>query len=213
MELIKTKSFRWIELILVFIGIPLIYYYNLIPFHKSIPLLAVFSLFLFILIKDKSFSSRIFGFNRFLGWKYLLLRFLAFAILSGIAVFVFSKEYLFILPKEHPKLWLLIMVFYPVWSAYPQELIYRSWFFHRYEGLVKKQWLFIAINAVLFSFSHIIFENWLAIVLTFFGGIMFALTYKKSNSLLVVFAEHMLYGNWIFTIGIGQYFYAPTGGF
>lgn len=72
--------------------------------------------------------------------------------------------------------------------------------------------VFIGLNAVLFSFSHIIFNNWLAIVLTFFGGIMFAFTYRKSNSLMVVFIEHMLYGNWIFTVGIGQYFYAPTAG-
>jgi membrane protease YdiL (CAAX protease family) len=213
MELFKTRQYKWAEMILVFIGIPLIYYFNLIPFHKSIPLLAVFFLFLFLLIRDKSFSSRIFGWNKFAGWKYLLVRFIAFVMISALAVFIFSKEFLFILPREQINLWLLIMVFYPVWSAYPQELIYRGWFFHRYRGLVKREWLFIGLNAALFAFSHIIFENWLAIALSFFGGIMFAMTYKKSKSLLVVFVEHMLYGNWIFTVGIGQYFYAPTGGY
>jgi membrane protease YdiL (CAAX protease family) len=104
------------------------------------------------------------------------------------------------------------MIFYPIWSAFPQELIYRSWFFHRYRDLVKKEWVLIGMNALLFSFGHIIFENLLAIILTFIGGILFALTYKKSNSLMVVFIEHMLYGNWIFTLGIGQYFYSPTLG-
>jgi membrane protease YdiL (CAAX protease family) len=100
--------------------------------------------------------------------------------------------------------------FYPIWSAYPQELIYRSWYFHRYRSLFKREWVFIFLNALLFSFSHIIFRNWLAIVMTFFGGLMFAYTYRKSNSLMTVFIEHLLYGNYIFTVGIGQYFYAPT---
>jgi len=67
--------------------------------------------------------------------------------------------------------------------------------------------LFIFINALLFSFSHIIFNNWLAIILTFFISFLFAYTYKKSNSLLVVSLEHALYGNLIFTVGIGDFFY------
>jgi len=210
MKIQKSPLFKWIELILVFIGLPLLYYFNYIPFHKAIPLLAVFTLFLFILIKDKNFNSKIFGMNRFNDWKALLLRFTGFIVISLVSVYYFSGDFLFILPRERPGLWLLILLFYPLWSAYPQELIYRSWFFHRYRNLVKKEWLFIGINALLFSFSHIIFNDWLAIILTFFGGMMFAYTYKRSNSLLVVFVEHMLYGNWIFTVGIGQYFYAPT---
>ncbi len=62
-------------------------------------------------------------------------------------------------------------------------------------------------NAFLFSFSHIIFRNWLALALTFVGGFLFALTYKRSQSLLTVFIEHTLYGDFIFTVGIGQFFY------
>ena len=81
--------------------------------------------------------------------------------------------------------------------------------FHRYRSLISDERLFFLLNAALFSFSHIIFRNWLAIVLTFFGGLMFVYTYRKSNSLIVVFTEHMLYGNFIFTVGIGQYFYLP----
>ncbi|MGC9341311.1 MAG: CPBP family intramembrane glutamic endopeptidase, partial [Bacteroidales bacterium] len=125
-------------------------------------------------------------------------------------VYIFSRDFLFYLPRERLNLWILILVFYPIWSAYPQELIYRGWFFHRYRDLVKKEWVFIGLNASLFSFSHIIFNNWLAIFLTFIGGIMFAYTYKRSNSIMVVFIEHMIYGNWIFTVGIGEYFYSPT---
>ncbi|MGC9341312.1 MAG: hypothetical protein ACP5E3_01280, partial [Bacteroidales bacterium] len=63
MRVLKSPLLKWIELVLFFIGVPLIYYFNYIPFHKSIPLLTVFFLFLFILIRDKSFDSKKFGLN------------------------------------------------------------------------------------------------------------------------------------------------------
>lgn len=210
MMLIHSKLWRWCEIILVFVGLPLLYYFDYIPFHKSIPLLTVFLLFLFLLIRDKSFDRKKFGFNGFSTRRLLFIRFIIFVIVSSLLVLILSPENLFILPRKQLTLWIMIMIFYPIWSAYPQELIYRSWYFHRYRSLFKREWAFLVLNALLFSFSHIIFRNWLAIVLTFFGGLMFALTYKRSNSLMTVFIEHLLYGNYIFTVGIGQYFYAPT---
>lgn len=211
MKLFNSRAFKWFELIIIFIGLPLIYYYDLIPFHKSIPLLAVFIIFLVILLKDKNFDNKkIYHFFHFSNWKTVLIRFILFSIITTVAVYYTSREFLFYLPKEELGLWLLIIISYPIWSAYPQELIYRGYFYHRYKNLIKKDWLMILINAFLFSFSHIIFENLLALILTFLGGIMFSITYKRSNSLMVVFSEHTLYGIWIFTVGIGQYFYAPT---
>ncbi len=210
---LKTKFhngnlYKSLELIVLFIGIPLIYYFDFIPFHKSIPLLTIFLIFLIVLLKDKKFDRKRFGFNKFRNWKPILLRFGVFVVISTFLVWIISPEYLFILPKERTFLWLMILLFYPLWSAFPQELIYRTYFFHRYGKLFKRNSMLFLINAALFSFSHIIFENWLAIFLTFFGGIMFASTYQRSNSLMVVFIEHMLYGSYIFTVGIGQYFYA-----
>ncbi len=208
-DFFNTAVFRWAELIILFIGLPLLYYFDKIPFHKAIPLLIVFFLLLFIILRDKKFDRRYMGFNTFHGWKPLLLRFIILAVTSVIIVRVISPENWFFLPRERFLLWLIIMVFYPLWSAFPQEFIFRTWFFHRYRDLISNETGFFLVNAALFSFSHIIFRNWLAIVLTFLGGLMFAYTYRKSRSLPVVFTEHMLYGNLIFTVGIGQYFYLP----
>jgi uncharacterized protein len=207
-----SRIFRWIEMTLLFIGIPLLYYYDKIPFHKAIPLLAVFFVLFYFILKDNSFNRKIFWMNSFTNWKPILLRFIIIAVITVILVRIFAPDYWFVLPRERTVLWIMIMLLYPLWSAYPQELIYRTWFFKRYRDLLNDERLFFILNAALFSFSHIIFRNWLAIVLTFFGGLMFALTYRKSNSLMVVFVEHMLYGNFIFTVGIGQYFYLPMGG-
>lgn len=36
------------------------------------------------------------------------------------------------------------------------------------------------------------------------GGILFVITYTKSKSILLTSAEHAIYGNWLFTIGMGE---------
>ncbi len=205
----SLKVFKIFEITLVFIGLPLLYYFNFIPFHKSIPLFLVFTIFLILLLKDKDFNRSRFGFNGFKNWKPLIIRFLIIAILSILIVWRFFNDSFFNLPTKSTGLWILIMILYPLWSAFPQELIYRTWFFHRYKILFRNEKVIIFLNALLFSFSHIIFRNGIAIILSFFGGLMFAYTYRKSQSLLVVFIEHMLYGNLIFTIGLGQFFYLP----
>jgi membrane protease YdiL (CAAX protease family) len=200
---------RIAEIAIVFIGMPLLYRFDLIPVHKFIPLAAVFLVYLIILLSDKTFSKKVFGFNSFRGWKPLLLRILVFFALCVIAVLIFLPGSLFTLPKQNPLLYLVIFIFYPLWSAYPQELIYRAYFYHRFGPLVSNETLLIVINALLFSFSHIIFRNWIAIILTFLGSLLFSYTYKKSNSLMVTFIEHALYGNIIFATGLGQFFYLP----
>jgi hypothetical protein len=44
-------------------------------------------------------------------------------------------------------------------------------------------------------------------ILTFFGGYLFAYTYAKTRSLLLVSIEHALYGCLLYTIGLGRFFY------
>lgn len=201
---------RWVELISVFVGIPLLYWLDLIPFHKAIPLLAVFAIFLTMLLTDKKFDKKIFRLRNFSNWKNITIRIAIFTAISLITLYFAKPQYLFNTPRTMPIVWIMILIFYPLWSAFPQELIFRAYFFHRYGNLLSNEKLLILLNAILFAFAHIVFNNWLAIVLTFVGSILFAFTYKRSKSLLVVFMEHALYGNIIFTIGLGDFFYAPT---
>ena len=39
------------------------------------------------------------------------------------------------------------------------------------------------------------------------GGLMFANTYRRTNSLFLVSLEHALYGNTLFFIGLGWFFW------
>jgi membrane protease YdiL (CAAX protease family) len=96
---------------------------------------------------------------------------------------------------------------YPLSSAFPQELISREFFFHRYEPILRNKNVVIATNVVLFSFAHLYFANWTVMIFTLVGGFIFALTYLKTKSLLVVTIEHTLLGVVILSSGLANQFY------
>lgn len=152
-------------------------------------------------------------------WKRILIRFaiLAPGITAAFALvdhFFYTEELaLFALPRERPKLWAAIMVLYPVFSVYPQELIWRSFFYRRYDEVfpADKGGLLI-VSSLAFAWAHLMFPSpWVAMTMTFVGGLLFASTYQRSRSLLAAALEHALYGCLIFTIGMGRFFYSGGG--
>jgi len=129
------------------------------------------------------------------------------AVVIAALVYFFLPDQFFSMPGRSIALWAAIMILYPLFSVYPQEIIYRVFFFERYKHLFPTKWAIIAASAVAFGYGHIIFENNIAVIMTLLGGILFAKTYYESKSTLLVAIEHALYGDLIFTIGLGQYFY------
>jgi membrane protease YdiL (CAAX protease family) len=111
------------------------------------------------------------------------------------------------LVRKHPATWASVLVLYPLLSVYPQGIVYRAYFLQRYAGLFPGPWTAVLASAVVFAFMHIIFRNPLAIALTFLGGLIFSWRYQHTGSLFVSNFEHALYGCWLFTVGLGQYFY------
>lgn len=117
---------------------------------------------------------------------------------------------MFGLLRHDPKVWLVVMAAYPVISVAPQELIYRGFFFERYRPVFGKGAGMVMASAVVFGFGHVVFHNWISVILTALGGALFGHTYRRTGSLLVVSIEHALYGCAIFTIGFGQFFFDGT---
>lgn len=201
----KTVIYKLIELVILFVFIPLMLLLNPLPWLNLILVLSGFIYFMFILLKIE--SNKISSFFKFEKPGYLRtisLRFIAAAVLSTIIMYLFNRKALFSIVLEKPWLWLMISIFYSLFSVLPQELLYRTFFFTRYESMFPSKKIFIVLlNAVLFSFAHIFFRNIFVLVLTFLGGILFALSYLKSRSLLLVSVEHAVYGFWLFTLGAG----------
>ncbi len=194
-------------MITLFAGIPLAYLFDLFPFHKIIPLLAGFTYAFVALLIDKSFNRKEFGMNGFNKLKPLLSRSILVLIILLIATYLIIPDQLFYLPLNITWLWVVIVLFYPVWSVIPQELIYRTFFFHRYRNIFPNKWGMIIANTLAFSFMHIIFENIVAIVFSFAAGLILAILYSKHKSLFGISIEHAIYGILVFTIGLGSFFY------
>jgi len=140
--------------------------------------------------------------------KRTLRWFVPGAVLVAIAFALLRPDLLLSFPQVHTKVWLVIMVTYPALSVYPQEVIFRAFLFHRYAALFPGRKAKIAASSVAFGLAHIIFANWVAPLMTAVIGVQFARTYAKTQSTLQVALEHMLWGCFAFTVGLGWYVYS-----
>jgi hypothetical protein len=122
-------------------------------------------------------------------------------------MYVVSPENLLAMPSRHTSAWLVIVLAYPIFSALPQEFLFRTLFFHRYRALLpSRSWLVITINGCLFGYAHIIYLNAVSVLLTCVLGTLLAYRYMRTRSFWLVWLEHSLYGELVFTIGLGHYF-------
>ncbi len=197
------------EFFVIFIFLPLAFYFHFIPL-PPIPALWLVAIYCFArLMQDASFDRRkLWNPASFYprAWQIFLL-FLISAVGVGLCVAYFAPQLLFNFIKRSPIFWTLLMVLYPIFSVYPQGLIYRAFFFERYQRLFPTDFWRIAVSALAFSFVHIVFRNPIAVSLTLIGGVIFAWRYAATNSLFTSAFEHALYGCWMFTIGLGDFFY------
>ena len=144
-----------------------------------------------------------------IGLRPVLLRALVVAVGLFVVTALASPQALFGFPRHRPVAWAIVMVLYPL-SAYAQEVVFRPFFFHRYGHLFSSPWRRVLASGLVFGWAHIVVNNVLAMVLASVGGILFASTYERSRSTMLVSLEHALYGDIAFTIGLGGVFYSTT---
>jgi uncharacterized protein len=205
----RVRAYRAVEYVVVFYGLVVLYALVLRGTSPIPPLLLLGAAAVLYLLCSP-------GFARASLWRTAALRGSARSILAlwtvaalagTIMVAVILPDSLFHLPRTQPMLWALIMVGYPLASVYPQELIFRAFLFQRYAPVFGDGHCMVGASAAAFGFVHIAFGNWIAVVLSAVGGYLFAARYRQTRSLLTVSVEHALYGQLIFTVGLGMYFY------
>lgn len=196
------------EVVLLFLGLPLFVYWDLIPIPKIILLIIVSAYCGYQLWGDAEFSRGILTrkSTEDVSKNILIRTPFVIAALLGL-VWILHPERIFAFPTERPFLWMLVMIFYPLISALPQEFIYRTFYFHRYRNLIPSENMLVVSSAIFFSFMHIVYDNWWAIGISIIGGFLFGITYVRTKSLFWVTIEHTIYGWLIFTLGYGRYFY------
>ncbi|MFH1060944.1 MAG: CPBP family intramembrane glutamic endopeptidase, partial [Pseudomonadota bacterium] len=136
------------------------------------------------------------------------LWFLAGALPLAIITYIWLPERFLSFPRQRPGLWTLVCVLYPLLAAWPQEIIFRAFFCRRYAALFPQPVALIAASAISFGLAHALYGNWVAPLMSAVGGALFAWRYLRSGSLLVAGVEHGLWGDFLFTSGLGWFFYS-----
>ena len=195
-----------VEFLILFVMPPALIVSGILPKVAIIPVLwAVFGYSCVMLRRHKMplltthIDRRLFA---VMFWRFVIL-----LLLLGLFTWQCYPELFLALFHDKPLLWLAIMLLYPLLSVIPQEILFRRFFFYRYEPFLQSKTVLLLANAALFSYVHISFGNVLAVALTFVGGWLFAATYDRSRSVLLVSIEHALYGNALYTLGLGVFFY------
>lgn len=201
----QSVPYKLTEFFLLFICLPVSFAIDYPFIIKAILTITGFSYVIFVLLKIEGNKFKIepnLKWKSF--WTHVFIKLVIIGFLTVVYMWFTNKPDLFHVLFEKPKFWVLVLFVYAMFSVYPQELIYRTLYFQRYETLFKSKSLFIFVNAIVFSLAHIFYKNPLVLLMTFLGGILFALTYDKTKSTLLVSIEHAIYGCWLFTVGMGS---------
>ncbi len=212
---LDSNLFKLLELLFLAIFIPtIVIFFNLetyIVLFVWIIFLYTFFLY-FYLYGNKKLNINFLNYKS-LDKNYIIIifiRWIVATIFIYLITYCFFNEKLFFIQKNNPNLLWKILLFYPFFSALPQEFIFCTFFFKRYKSLIKSERKTIFLSTLLFCFSHVLFINIVAPILGLIGGYLFAKTYSKTKSLALVSLEHALYGNSLFFIGLGWYFWGGS---
>lgn len=206
-----NRLWRGIECALLFIGIPLVL--TFLPRGTISPIMVLAAATVgtgLFLAFDKSFDrsvlTRVSGLGRQLLLSVLPVYLLGWLALWG-AMMLIEPSRPFAFPLQRPGVWVMVMLLYPIFSVIPQTLIYRVFFFHRYESLFGTRTALIVAATLVFALGHLMFHSWVAIALTLAGGLLFSIRYATTRSAPLSAIEHALFGQMAFTLGYGMFLY------
>ena len=207
-KLYNSKAFKILEISIFYILIPFLVENKVFgegQLNKVVPLMTIFLIFLALLLHDPSFENKRLIKLRPYNWKGAAIRFLIIGLFATAYTRIFHPDLPFHFLQEKPQNFLLFLILYPLISVIPQEIIYRVYFFHRYEGLFRNGKALAALNVALFAFLHFIYDNYIAVAGAAIVGAIFVLNYLRTRSLINVAIEHYAYGVLTFVIGLGKY--------
>jgi membrane protease YdiL (CAAX protease family) len=198
----------WAEFVALFVATPLAMtaFFGLYPLFPVLLALAIVAVVL--LSVTPGFSSRellrgpVFG-----QWRIIAVFAVCCTVVTfGLALVLVPGRFLE-MPRYRPELWLAIMALYPLFSALPQELIFRPLFFRRYGHLFRHDGLALAANSAAFGLAHLFYMSPVTVGLTSLGGLIFGWVYLRHGSVMLAIVLHALAGQLVFTSGLGIYFY------
>ena len=201
-----------IELIALWLGLPLLLWLEALPPSLRIGVLAAAAVYgLWIVRREKVPWSRL-GFR---GSRFFLA-----SLRAGLPWVAVSWPLLVALVAVTPDGgrgdagpgggWSLVggLAYYALLSVTSQEFLYSSFFFWRYRPLFSPAFL-AGFNSVVFAAAHLVYGSWLSVGLAFAGRLILARVYRRYESFWGVWILHLLLGVAVFAAGLGGYFQRP----
>ena len=204
----RSVPLLWVEFVSLFALAPFGAIFVLDDVSPILVLLGLTAVSLWLLARTPDFRmSELLKGPVFGEWRVILgFTLVAAAVCFGVAVLLIPGRFLEVF-RYDPGLWLMIMALYPLFSALPQEIIFRTLFFRRYGRLFPSRETAIAVNVGVFVLAHLFFLEPLTLILTALGGLVFTWAYLRNGSMLLATVLHAIAGQLIFTSGLGVYFY------
>ena len=217
---IRNFDAEWKEILLrfecaaLFFVLPVgLYWLRHLLAFKLMPILLLLALgCLIYLWTDKTFDrTALWNARPFISpIKQILVTFTGVAFFLAIFTFLFFEHRLFVFPINRPHAALTFALMYPLLGALPQEIIFKSFFFHRYRNLFPGSRSLILLNGLSFGLYHLWYANIIAPVFSVFAGMILAYRYLKTRSLVLITIEHSLLGIFLYFVGLGWFFYSGS---
>lgn len=193
-----------------FIFLPGVIAVSLPPERMFSALFVSMALGLWLLHITPGFSWRdlVDGLHR-ISWRFVALFTIATLATSSAVVLALQPDAFLALVRTQPELLVMILLLYPLFSALPQELVFRPLFFRRYASVLPSAlWARIGLNSLLFSWAHLMYWHWVVLAMTFSGSLAFAYAYEGKRNFPEAVVLHAVAGNIVFALGLGFYFYS-----
>ncbi len=127
------NALRALECCLLFFFLPTLYLLDLMPrwLNPLLLMLVVTIICAAVLLRDTRFDRKQLWNTDALRQraKKTVLFFIAGGLLIGLYVGLYEPELFLNFIRRYPLMWAAVMLLYPAVSVYPQELVYRAFFF------------------------------------------------------------------------------------
>lgn len=181
----------------IYIGLPFLIFIGLIPFDYKFYTLTIGGIIVYAIMKVLGFKNRELGIKEESAWQSIrdVFPVTFLFVIIGLLMYQFGYTQRFEINEN-----LAFFLFYVFISCPIQELLYRGVLTSIGCGKFSNTGLVI-VSSFLYSYIHIIYHDFLTLVITFMIGVIWHFAYLKTNNLIGVTISHIILG--ILTISIG----------
>ncbi len=194
----SNNNYKLIELIIITLLIPLIIVFLNLQIY--VILFLIVTCFLICLFKKEDLKKIPLSKN-VNDYKKLIFRDLGLFMFLILFLDLLGEVKLIFFDLKNFHYLILLSLFYLIFSVIPQEIIFRYYFFTRYENVFKNKCILIITNSLAFSIFHVIYLDIKIIFITFIGSLLLSSNYVQFKSLILVILQHFFFAQILLTLG------------